>query len=104
MLNQVVICGSVVEDVVLKETSTGILYANILMRVKREYRNSEGNYDSDTFSIVVWRSVAEQCVSMCKQNVNIAIKGRLQSNMYNREDGTTFYNYEIIAEKVFVMD
>lgn len=104
MLNQIIIAGNVVEDIELKETSNQTHYANLVIKVKREYRNSQGNYDEDVFSVLLWRSVADQCIMNCKKDDLVAIKGRVQSNVYNREDGTTFYNYEIIADKVMVLE
>ena len=104
MLNQVIIAGVVKEEPLLKKTSSGLHYANLIVEVKKEFRNTEGNYDSDVFSILLWRSVAEHCISICKEGNLVAIKGRLQSSLFNREDGSVFYNYEIIADKVFFLE
>ena len=104
MLNQVILNGIVKEDVVVKETNTGIHYASMVLKVEREYRNSEGAFDVDEISIMLWRSVADQCASYCRAGTNATIKGRIQSSLYNREDGSVFYNYEIIAEKVFFLE
>ena len=104
MLNQVIIAGIVKETPILKETNAKNHYANLLLEVQREYRNNEGNYDIDVFNVLVWRNIAEQCVEICKEGNMVAVKGRLQSSVYNREDGSVFYNYDIMAEKVFVLD
>lgn len=92
--------GCVKEVPHLKETNTGISFANLIVEVKRSFKNSEGVYETDIFSVTMWRGVAQSCVDLCKEGCLVGIKGRLQSNLFTKEDGSTFYNYEIIAEKV----
>ena len=100
MLNQIVLVGKIVEMPTLKETSTGIKYANLLISADRSFKNVDGVYESDVISCLLWRGVAESCVDLCEIGGVVGIKGRLQSNPYQKEEGIVFYNYEIIAEKV----
>lgn len=104
MFNQIVLAGTVKEIPQIKETSQGVHYGSLVMDVKREYRNSDGNFDFDTISVTLWRSVVDHCVSICNKGDVVAVKGRLHSSIFNRDDGSVFYNYEIIAEKVFVLE
>ena len=103
MLNQVILSGVVKEVPQIKETANGVHYANLLLEVKKEFKNSEGVYEKELYSVLMWRAVADQCVTLCEQGDIVTVKGRLQSSLYNREDGNVFFNYEIIADKIFCM-
>lgn len=100
MLNQIIIVGKVKETPVVKETSSGIPYSNLIVETKRSFKNSEGIYETDAFSVLMWRGIAESCADVCNVGNLVGIKGRLQSSVYQKEDGNIFYNYEIVAEKV----
>lgn len=104
VFNQIVLAGIVKEVPQIKETTSGVHYGTLVMDVKREYRNSEGNYDFDTIAITLWRSVVDHCVSNCSKGDMVAIKGRLHCSIYQKEDGNVFYNYEVVAEKVFLLE
>ena len=51
MLNQVVIVGKVVKLPEVKETSTGVKLAELLVEVDRNFKNSQGEYE-DRKSVV----------------------------------------------------
>lgn len=100
MLNQVVLVGSVKEMPVLKETGNGLKFANLQVEVTRGFKNAEGNYDSDNIQCTMWRGVAETCIDLCEVGSIVGIKGRIKTNTYTNEEGTTYTNYEVIAEKI----
>ena len=100
MLNQFVIVGSLKEKPELKETANKIKYAHITMIVKRNFKNSIGEYEYDEIVCTLWRGIAENCIDVCEENSLIAIKGRIQSSTYVSEENKSYINYEFIAEKV----
>ena len=100
MLNQVVLVGKVVRLPELKETSSGVKFADILVEVERNFKNSQGEYENDTILCTLWRQVAESTVEQCELGSLLGIKGRLQSNSYETKDIGRFYYCEVIAEKV----
>ncbi|MBB5183755.1 single-stranded DNA-binding protein [Catenisphaera adipataccumulans] len=83
----------------LKETPSGLKTTSVLLKVQRAYPNSEGIYESDFFNIEVWRGLAETLCDTCTVDTVLAVKGRLASRIYQKED-RTFYNYVMVAEKI----
>lgn len=99
MINNVVLTGKVVELPKMRETPTGIRYANVLLEVMRPFRNSNGNFDSDRISVTLWKGIADTANDVCKIGDLLGIKGRIQSYSVEKET-QTYYNYEIVAEHV----
>lgn len=100
MLNQCVLVGKVKELPVIKQTSNGNNYAQLVLEVDRSFRNSDGTLSSDLFQVTLWKGIAELCMDVCKINDLIALKGRLQASVYENDKNKIYYNAEVIAEKV----
>lgn len=102
MLNQLVLVGILVGVSEEKESSCGYKYNTILLDVRRPFKNSEGKYDVDTFKISFWSSDTRKRIEHVGLNSVIAVKGRIQSNKYEKNNNI-FNNYEIFAEKISVV-
>ena len=99
MINQVIIVGTVEKLPELSKTQNGTTVAKMVVKADRNFRNEDGTLSNDFFQITLWRGIAEECADVCKVGSLVGIKGRLLSNCYEKND-FTFYNCEIIAEKV----
>ncbi len=100
MLNQTVIVGRLVKDPELKETENGNKVTNITLAVPRSFKNSNGEYETDFISCVLWKGIAENTVEYCKKGDLIGVKGRVQTRSFEVEDEKRRYVMEIVAEKV----
>ena len=103
MLNQCVLVGRVKEMPRLQETVNGNKVASLLLEVERSFKTSDGFVEKDVFSVQLWRGIAETCCEVCVPGSLVGIKGRLQSFNVKKEDNT-FYNAEVIAERVSFLD
>lgn len=99
MLNQVVLVGRLVRDPELRETENGKKVTSITLAVPRSYKNVDGEYDTDFFDCTLWTGVAETTTEYCKKGDILGVKGRLQSDSYEKEDRKVYVT-DIIAEKV----
>lgn len=99
MINQCVLVGKVKDLPEIRTTSKGTSVAHMVVEADRSFRNDDGSLSSDLFKVTLWTGIAEECVSLCKPGDLIGIKGRMQSNVFEKE-GRQFYNCEVIAEKV----
>lgn len=100
MLNQIVFVGRLVRDPEIKESENGNKYTNITIAVPRGYRNENGEYDADFIDLRLWKGVAETTSEYCKKGDILGVKGRLQTDNYEKEDGSKVYKLNVIAEKV----
>lgn len=99
-MNHLIIVGKVKQVPEIKETNSGLKYANVVVEVTRNFRNSNGDYETDLITCTMWRGVAESSMMYCVKDAIVGIKGRLQSQAYTNEQGNTYYNYEVVVEKI----
>ena len=100
MLNQVILVGRLVKSPELQLTETGRKMSLITLAVPRSYKNINGEYDTDFLDCTLWTNIAENTAEYCKTGDVIGIKGRVQSRLVEKEDGTKIRKTDIIAEKV----
>ena len=81
-------------------TETGRKMSLITLAVPRSYKNINGEYDTDFLDCTLWTNIAENTAEYCKTGDVIGIKGRVQSRLVEKEDGTKIKKTDIIAEKV----
>lgn len=62
MLNQAVLVGRIVQTPELRETENGKKVARMTLAVPRSFKNSNGEYETDFISCVMWKGVAETTV------------------------------------------
>lgn len=100
MVNQIVLVGRIAKAPETKITETGKKYATITLAVPRNYKNQNGEYDTDFLDCTLWTAVAESTSEYCKTGDMIGVKGRVQTRIVETPEGTKKKKTEIIAEKV----
>lgn len=99
MLNQTVLVGRLVRDPELFETENGNKIANITLAVPRNYKNINGEYETDFIPCTLWKGIAENAVEYCHKGDLLGIKGSLKTRRIEQEE----YSHqivEVVAEKV----
>ena len=66
MLNQVVLVGRLVKTPELKITENGKKISRITLAVPRNYKNMDGEYDTDFLDCTLWTNVAENTTAYCQ--------------------------------------
>lgn len=100
-MNQVILVGRLTKDPEIKELENGNKVANISIAVNRNFKNAEGEYETDFFNVTLWQGIAENTTEFCKKGDVIGVKARLQNNNIVDEEGkVTKWQNEIVAEKV----
>ncbi len=78
MLNQIILVGRLVEDLSVKRLEEGKKVGELILAVQREFKNMDGQYDTDFIKCVCWDHLADSIEPFCKKGSLIAVKGRLQ--------------------------
>lgn len=99
MLNQVVMVGRLVATPEVKETENGKKYTNATIAVQRSYKNAEGVYETDFVDCTLFDGVATNTAEYCKKGDVIGVKGRIQTDIYEK-DGEKRKSTQIIADKI----
>lgn len=100
MVNQLILVGRLVKSPELELTESGKKVSIITLAVPRSYKNANGEYETDFLDCTLWTSIAENTSEYCKTGDILGIKGRLQTRIIEKEDGTKYKKMEIVAEKV----
>ena len=100
MLNQVVLVGRLTKDLETKELEDGKKVLNMTLAIPRSYKNVDGVYETDFVDCTLWNQIAETTSEYCKKGDILGVKGRLQTDNYEKEDGSKVYKLNVIAEKV----
>ena len=99
MLNQVVMVGRIVKEPELKKVEKGEV-CNTTLEIPRSYKNVNGEYDTDMVDCVLWNSIAKSTTEYCHKGDLVGVKGRIETRMYENEEGINQKQINVIAEKI----
>lgn len=85
------------------QKNEGKMSCHITLAVKRQFKNSDGIYETDFINCTVWNVIAEKVCEFCDKGDLISVKGRIQNNNYISKDEKKVYAYEIVAEQISFM-
>lgn len=100
MVNQIVLVGRIARTPETKTAENGKKMATLILAVPRNFKNANGEYDTDFLDCTLWSSVAESTSEYCKTGDMIGVKGRVQSRIVESPDGLRRRKTEIVAERV----
>lgn len=103
-MNKVCLIGRICQDVVLKSTPSGVYTTSNTLAVTRQFKNANGEYESDFINIVAWRNTAEFICKYIKKGNLIGIEGRIQTRSYENTQGQKVYVTEILVEQVELLE
>lgn len=100
MLNQVTLVGRLTKDPDLRYTADGVPYCFIIMAVSRDFRNQNGEVQSDFITLTLWKKNAESTAQRCQKGTMVAVKGRIQTRSYEKEPNQKIYVTEVAVEQI----
>ena len=66
MVNQIVLVGRIARTPETRITENGKKMATLTLAVPRNYKNSNGEYDTDFLDCTLWSAVAESTSEYCE--------------------------------------
>lgn len=103
MLNRATLVGRLTKDPDLRYTPAGKPVVTFTLAVKRIFKNSEGNYETDFINIVQWNG-AENTANYLKKGSLAGVDGRIATRNFEGQDGRRIYVTEVVAESVQFLD
>jgi len=100
MLNQAIIVGKVAKEITLNETQDRKQVSNIILEVKRSFKNEHGTYDSDFIHCTLWSGIAVNAAQHCQVGSVIGVKGRIKTKYIEIPNGQSIPVSEVVAEKI----
>ncbi|WP_442596817.1 single-stranded DNA-binding protein [Neobacillus sp. D3-1R] len=100
MINQVTLVGRLTKDPDLRVTPEGTPVVNVTLAVNRQFKNHNGEYETDFVHCTLWRKTAENTANYCRKGSVIGITGKIQTRNYTNQEGKKVYLTEVVAETV----
>lgn len=98
-MQKFIVIGNLTRDVELATTNNGKTVAKFSVAVKRNYKNKDGEYDSDFFNCIAYGGLADTCGKYLSKGRKCSIIGRVQIDSYEK-DGQKRYSTNIIVEEL----
>lgn len=104
MYNYFMLMGRLVKDPEIYSLEDGKQVMNITIAVKRNFKNSDGNYDVDFFRIAFWEFLVDMYKDYLKKGMPIVVKGRLQIVTNKLESGYEAQSPTLIGERIMFFE
>lgn len=101
-MNSVNVTGNLAKDIVLQATPSGTKVVSNTIAVRRNRKNSSGEYDTDFINFVAWDVKAEYLSKYAKKGDKIELTGTWQVRNYETDKGEKRRIDELIVETVNV--
>lgn len=100
MNNTIILVGRLTHKPELRYTSNNKAVINSTMAVTRDFKNSNGEYDTDFIDFQIWEKRAETMAQYCEKGDLIGIKGSLRIENYQDKEGNNKKRSYVFVEKV----
>ena len=98
-MNELNIAGKVIGKPEIKTSENGNNYAQLLLKVKRSYKNKDNSVDSDIFQLTLFNHCIEDSKDILNDGNSVIVKGHVSTNNFPK-DGKTIYSTSIIADHI----
>ena len=96
-MNKFIGIGRNTKDGELRTTESGVSVYRNTIAITNNFKNKDGNYDSEFINYVAYRNTAEYLNKYSGKGALIEIEGRLHNGSYEK-DGEKKYFTEIVVE------
>ncbi len=104
MLNHIVLMGRLTRDPELRRTGSGTAVASFSLAVDRDFKNQNGEKETDFIDIVAWRNTAEYVSKYFTKGRMAVVTGRLQIRNWTDKEGGKRRSAEVVADNVYFAD
>lgn len=101
MLNNIILQGRLTSSPEMKATASGSSCATFTLACEQDYKNPNGERDTDFFDVVAWRNTADFVQRYFGKGQMAVVKGRLQTRQWTAQDGSKRKAVQIVAKNVY---
>ncbi|MGF1922914.1 MAG: single-stranded DNA-binding protein [Bacteroidia bacterium] len=100
--NSVRLVGFAGSDLIVTPFENDKKVARVSVAINEYYRTKTGEESKQTqwFNLVFWNAKADEAVQLIKKGAEIAVQGKLVSQIYTTKDGQKRYSTEIVVHEV----
>jgi single-strand DNA-binding protein len=105
-LNKVQLIGNLTRDPELRYTPTGAAVCTLGLATNRAWTTESGEKKEETefHRVVAWNKLAELCSQLLTKGRKIYVEGRLRTNTWQAQDGSSRSTTEVVIEDMIILD
>ncbi len=105
-LNKVMVIGNLGTDPEMRFTADGNPVTTFRIASSWTYTSPEGERRQETewFTVVTWRKLAETCNQFLAKGRRAYVEGRIKTHTWEGQDGQRRFRNEIVANRVIFLD
>ena len=103
MLNHITVMGRLTRDPELRQVGEAPV-CNFSIACDRDYKNANGEKETDFIDVVAWRKSAETVSQYFTKGRMAVVEGRLQIRDWTDKEGNKRRSAEIVADRVYFGD
>lgn len=98
-MNTICLIGNLTADPIIKNLTANTA-CRFTLAVRRKYKNSDGEYETDFIEVVAWGKKAELCEKYLKKGNKAGVTGSLQGREFETQTGEKRRVWEVVLEEV----
>ena len=95
--------GRITKDLELRQTQSGVAVVRFTLAVDRQFKNANGEKETDFLSCQAWRKTAELIGQYCAKGSLVGIQGEVRTGSYEK-NGQRVYTTDIMVNNVKFLD
>lgn len=99
-MNSANFIGRTTKDIELRQTANGKAVGTFTLAVKRDYKNQNGEYESDFINCVAYGQTAETLAKYVGKGNQIGISAKVHTRNYENQQGQRVYVTEFIVNSL----
>ena len=100
MINVVTIVGRLTKEIEVRYTKNETAVGNFTLAVNRDYKNQEGEYETDFINCTIYGQIAERMKEWTQKGDLLGASGKIQTSNYEDKDGNKKYKTEVMVERI----
>lgn len=98
-MNFILLIGRIKEMPNFEQTNNGLTFCHLLIETM-----PTDEKQPETYSVTLWKTASDLLKEKGSKGAQVCIKGRLRANNFVKEDGTTNYRAELVADKIMFIN
>ena len=99
-MNLQILIGNLTKEPEKVETTGEKTLCKLAIAVNENYTDKDGNRPVQYFDIVVWGTLADNCIKYLGKGSKIAVLGKAQTREWTNKEGEKRYAREVVASEI----
>ena len=84
----------------LLKSENGLVYSNVILDVPKNFQTNSDKEEYDSHKVVCFKGTAEDANSKLTKGMKIIVKGHINANNYEKENGEINFRNELVCDKI----